>query len=216
MHTGRTLTVCRSLLPRGGVLSPRGVYLVPGVGVLSPRGCLLPGGWYPSMHWGRHPPVNRMTDRCKNVTLATTSLRPVINQVMQVYIVLPSCQTDCLVIQNTGQLFVKFRFYTMWTNYLKGKNCQQLLMQVGQTVSTQGFLCSAHQKRLTSHYYSSLSHRVLSMVSWQGMRFRSRRNFSYGSYIFNITIANLDLHTAFKITDQPWTFSGHICSNYMI
>ena len=24
------------------------------------------------------PPVNRMTDRCKNITLATTSLRPVI------------------------------------------------------------------------------------------------------------------------------------------
>ena len=146
------------------------------------RGCLLWGGWGLSARggvcsWGvgdgipacteadTPPPVNRMTDRCKNITLATTSLRPVVNQVMQVYIALPSCQTDCLVIQNTGQLFVKFRFYTMWTNYLKGKNCQQLLMQVGQTVSTQGFLCSAHQKRLTSHYYSSLSHRVLSMVS---------------------------------------------------
>ena len=50
MRTGRSLTVCRSLLPGGylvpvgvylvlgGVLSPRGVYLVPG-GVLSPRGC---------------------------------------------------------------------------------------------------------------------------------------------------------------------------------
>ena len=47
-------------------------------------GCLLPGvsalgGWYPSMHWGRHPtpPVNRMTNSSKNITLATTSLRPV-------------------------------------------------------------------------------------------------------------------------------------------
>ena len=28
------------------------------------RGC-LPKGVYPTMHWGRHPPVDRMTDRCK-------------------------------------------------------------------------------------------------------------------------------------------------------
>ena len=69
---------------RGSVWSG-GVCLVWGVsglgGCLVPGGCLLPGGgvWYPSMHWGRHPPVNRMTDRYKNITLATTSLRPVIN-----------------------------------------------------------------------------------------------------------------------------------------
>ena len=30
--------------------------------------------------WDTHPPVNRMTDRCKNITLATTSLRPVMKQ----------------------------------------------------------------------------------------------------------------------------------------
>ena len=151
MHTGRSLTVCRSLLPRewgvcsggicsggflllggclvlGGVCSggvcmlrgfccgglllggllPRGVCslgvsalggcLLPGEGVSALGGVLwgvsAPGGmsalrrcllqgvsalgvWYPSMHWGRHPPVNRMTDRCKNITLATTSLWPV-------------------------------------------------------------------------------------------------------------------------------------------
>ena len=129
MRTGRSLTVCRSLLrggakknsPKkyqkknwggvpgpggctwsaggvpglGGAPGPRGVctwsrrvYLVRGVS--APRGCLLQGGctwswgvsglgvWYPSMHWGRHPPpVNRMTNRCKNITLATTLLRPV-------------------------------------------------------------------------------------------------------------------------------------------
>ena len=39
MRTGRSLTVCRSLVPGGGVvLSPRGVYLVLG-GVLSLGGC---------------------------------------------------------------------------------------------------------------------------------------------------------------------------------
>ena len=33
-----------------------------------PKGGVCPWGAYPSMHWGRHPPVNRMTDRCKNIT----------------------------------------------------------------------------------------------------------------------------------------------------
>ena len=67
MHTGRSLTVCRSLLPGGGY-APGGclVWGVPGPG----EG----GWWYPSMH----PPVNGMTNRCKNITLATTSLQPVI------------------------------------------------------------------------------------------------------------------------------------------
>ena len=59
------------------------VVFAPG-GVCS-GGCLLPGDvcsregeWYPSMHWGRHPPpVDRITDTSKNITLATTSLRPV-------------------------------------------------------------------------------------------------------------------------------------------
>ena len=49
------------------------------------RGCLLQGGvcsWggVVSQHALRQTPpspVNRMTDRCKNITLATTSLRPV-------------------------------------------------------------------------------------------------------------------------------------------
>ena len=36
------------------------------------------GGGVVSQHALRQtPPVNRMTDRCKNITLATTSLRPV-------------------------------------------------------------------------------------------------------------------------------------------
>ena len=134
MHTSRSLTICRSLLPRGvsaswgvvsapggmgvfcsgGVCSHGGVCsggLLPGVSAL--RGCLLLGGvcswgvsapggcllWGLCLLWGgsalgcslqggmvsQHalrqtptPPVNRMTDSCKNITLATTSLRPVI------------------------------------------------------------------------------------------------------------------------------------------
>ena len=76
----------------GGVLSP-GVYLVPG-DVLSPGGILSPGvsgpwgvsgpgGWYPIMHWGKHPHCGQ-TDACKNITLATTSLRPVIKNTKQI------------------------------------------------------------------------------------------------------------------------------------
>ena len=148
MRTGRSLTVCWSLLPGGGVCSagvsaPEGS--APGGSVADPGfarggGANSPGGvptydfakffqklheieriWAPrggrvSLHppldpphvcswgvsapggllpvgglllggvcsWGgipacteADPPVNRMTDRCKNITLATTSLRPV-------------------------------------------------------------------------------------------------------------------------------------------
>ena len=89
MRTGRSLTVCCSVLPGGGgvLLGPGGVLLGPGGGV-----CLVPGGGSP-WSWGgsrllggsawsgggspETPPVNRITDTCKNKTLATTSLRPV-------------------------------------------------------------------------------------------------------------------------------------------
>ena len=89
MRTGRSLTVlCRSLLPGGGGCLLReggggcllhgglllgGVYSGGGgllLGGLLPGGLLVGGGgWYPSMHWGR-PPVDRITDACKNITLA--------------------------------------------------------------------------------------------------------------------------------------------------
>ena len=132
MRTGRSLTVCCSLLPGGevclvwGVSAPGGVCLVPrgclpgpggpggvclvcggvclvrgGVclvwGGLPGWGGLLPGGvsaWsggvvcsggLVSQHALRQTPSNLwtewMTDRCKNITLATTSLWPVINMV---------------------------------------------------------------------------------------------------------------------------------------
>ena len=85
MRTGRSLTECRSLLPGGGCLL-RGVSASGGCasgGLCSQGGGVCsgvgspPGGSYPSMHWGRPPPVNRITDTSKNITLATTSLRPV-------------------------------------------------------------------------------------------------------------------------------------------
>ena len=85
----------------GGTWSRGEVYLVGGC--TWSGGCLLPGGapgprgchtWSGGCTWSGwvylvqggvcsrggpqiHPPVNRMTNRCKNITLATTSLRPV-------------------------------------------------------------------------------------------------------------------------------------------
>ena len=43
-----------------------------------PGGVSAPGGGIPACTEADTPPVNRMTDRCKNITLATTLLRPVI------------------------------------------------------------------------------------------------------------------------------------------
>ena len=67
------------LLPE--VSAPRGC-LLRGVcsqgGVSAPGGCLLLGGCgIPACTEVDTPPVNRMTNRCKNITLATTSSRPV-------------------------------------------------------------------------------------------------------------------------------------------
>ena len=74
MRTGRSLTVCwgRVCLVPGGFLPAGGVCLVPG-GVSPCRGG-LPG---PGGVCLETPPVNRITHTCKNITLATTSLRPV-------------------------------------------------------------------------------------------------------------------------------------------
>ena len=77
----------------GGVLSPGGVYLVLGGvcsprglllggvcsrGVSVPRGCLLGGCGIPACTEADTPRCGQ-THACKNITLATTSLRPVIN-----------------------------------------------------------------------------------------------------------------------------------------
>ena len=105
MRTGCSLIVSRSLLPggsaRGGVSASWGVCLL-WRGVSAPRGCLLrgclllggvcsggcllPGGGVsaprgvgiPACTGADTPPVNRITDTSKNITLATTSWQPVI------------------------------------------------------------------------------------------------------------------------------------------
>ena len=95
MRTGRSLTVCGGggeLVPPsggdggGGCLLPGGV--PPSRGCLLPGGCpsggcllpggLLPGGGIPACTEA-DPPVDRITDTSKNITLATTSLRQVTN-----------------------------------------------------------------------------------------------------------------------------------------
>ena len=61
------------VLPAGGLAGPGGV-LPAGGGSAWSQGRCLPG----SGGFSGDPPVNRITDTCKNITLATTSLRPVI------------------------------------------------------------------------------------------------------------------------------------------
>ena len=83
MRTGRSLTVDRlpesaagrGVSASGGCLLPRGGVCFQGVSAPGGGECLL---WGVSQHALRQtPPVNRMTDTSKNITLATTSLRPV-------------------------------------------------------------------------------------------------------------------------------------------
>ena len=80
MRTGRSYTtVCWSLLPgEGGVCSGGGAWSggICSGGVCSVGVCSR--GGIPACIEAEPPPVNRMTNRCKNITLATTSLRPVI------------------------------------------------------------------------------------------------------------------------------------------
>ena len=55
-----------------GVHGPGGGWCVPGLGggrCMVPADCMVPGG----VHGPRGPPVNRMTNRCKNITLHQTS-----------------------------------------------------------------------------------------------------------------------------------------------
>ena len=65
------------LLGRGSPSQGVSFWGVSLVGGLLGRGVSLAGGGIPACTEADPPPVNRMTDRCKNITLATTSLRPV-------------------------------------------------------------------------------------------------------------------------------------------
>ena len=118
MHSSRMRTIRNSShlpgvsAPKGGCLLPGGL---PGLGVPGPGGsapgglvwgglvlggCLLWGG----LLWGcgiptyteADPPVNRMTDRCKNITFAT-SLRTVTTSVT-------------IILTKTGSEFKSFHF----------------------------------------------------------------------------------------------------------
>ena len=96
--------------PGGGVPGLGGVP-GPGGGVSGPGGvCAWSGGGLPQCLVGcqppriRHttPPVNRMTNRCKNITLATTSLRPVTS--------LESFRRYVAIIINTCPWYVQFSY----------------------------------------------------------------------------------------------------------
>ena len=123
MRTGRSLTggVCSrgagGSAVRGGSVCSRGVSALGGVcsrgglfpgglirgcvsargvsasgGMSAPRGVCAAGGLPQTC-----PPVNRMTNRCKNITLATTSLRPVTKSISVKMIEVPSKFTPVLM-----------------------------------------------------------------------------------------------------------------------
>ena len=74
---------CLGGLRARGVLPARGVSLPGGspcLGGLLARGVSLPGVGFSLPE--TPPPVNRITHSCKNITLATTSLRPVMTYVL--------------------------------------------------------------------------------------------------------------------------------------
>ena len=73
---------------RGDLPGARGVLLGPGGGLPGPGGGLLAPCYLVS---GEPPPVNRITDTCKNITLATTSLRPVTIMSFE------TCSSHCLI-----------------------------------------------------------------------------------------------------------------------
>ena len=96
---------------RGGVLPARGGVSLPGgvlpAGVVLPaRGVSLPGGVLPARGGVLPPgeggvlsaPVNRMTNRCKNITLATTSLRPVTRPNFCGYVCNWSSLLNCVIL----------------------------------------------------------------------------------------------------------------------
>ena len=98
--------------PGGGGCLVWGVCLVRGVVCLVRGGVCLVRGGSASVPCGmptpppriRHtsPPVNRMTNRCKNITLATTSLRPVTS--------LESFRRYVAIIINTCPWYVQFSY----------------------------------------------------------------------------------------------------------
>ena len=68
------------------------------------RGACFLGGCFPGRRCGipacteaDSPPVNRMTDRCKNITLATTSLRPVKIPIMPTLCILKNLHWDLVL-----------------------------------------------------------------------------------------------------------------------
>ena len=71
---GVSISACTG---RGGVCLHRGGVCQEGSaqGGVCLGGVSAQGGLYPSMHWGSPPPVDRMTDRCKNITLPQLHVR---------------------------------------------------------------------------------------------------------------------------------------------
>ena len=98
MRTGRSLTVCWSLPLGGGGVCSQG------------EGGLLEGGGIPACTEADTPPVDRITDTSENITLATTSLRPVIShyrRILPVFFVLKKYEPISRVLSNHSAFNIK-------------------------------------------------------------------------------------------------------------
>ena len=109
---------------RGGVSMLGEGFSMPGGspwwGVSGPGGFSMPGGWVlsggsspcPGGFYLPDPPVNRMTDRCKNITLAKTSFRPVIMVYLYLWTIF---DIFCWCV---GALFACALWWIFWFTFL--------------------------------------------------------------------------------------------------
>ena len=112
MYSSRMRTACSLMYRKGVGLCPRGARFI------CPWEGLCPGG---SLSGRPPPPVNRMTDRCKNITLPQSSfrLRAVITLLWSAthkYIHL-SYISECLLCTFLVNLCIKYMYCTIYITY---------------------------------------------------------------------------------------------------
>ena len=107
----------------GGCLLPGGVCS----GGVCYGGCLLlGGGGIPACTEADTPPVDRITDTSKNITLATTSLRPVINKFSESFGQFYFCFWFHFEQINVKEVCLQVHhvlFMCMTCQYLNGNTC---------------------------------------------------------------------------------------------
>ena len=147
MHTAHLLTISPSMHCAGVVCLAKGLSALPsgvcfaGVSAL-PEDCLV--GGLPC--WGdgiptcteADPPVNRMTDRCKNITLPQTSFAGSKNKKKIRDLTMNWTQVTCLAVSHSNhytRMFSVLVWGCNWILFMHGSFCQTL------TITLECFLC---------------------------------------------------------------------------